>query len=130
MQTFQKMIEDDRVRLNKGLQNISEALRKGGKIYKSCLILPKFTLDIDKQINVFQGKLKGISQAFDSNVSLASSVEGQVMALIDQSLGLNSDKERIMRWIGELWNLIAPWMDTMLSNEVDCLKTIARPVPT
>lgn len=61
MKTFRKMIGDDRVRLNKGLQTISEALSEGGNIYKSCLILLKFTLDIDKQISVSQGKLDNIS---------------------------------------------------------------------
>lgn len=70
------MIRDDRVRLNKGMHTISNALVEGSKIYKSCLILPKFTIDIDKQIRVYQGKLVGISQSFDPNVSLTSSVEG------------------------------------------------------
>lgn len=97
MQTFQKMIEDDRVKLNKGLRTISDVLSEGGKIYKSCLSLSKFTLDIDKQISVFQGKLDNISQTFYSNVSLASSIEGQVMPLIDQISSLNSEKERIVR---------------------------------
>lgn len=52
MQTFRIMIENDRVRLNEILQTILDALSEGGKIYKSCLILPKFTVDIDKQISV------------------------------------------------------------------------------
>lgn len=128
MQTFQKMIEDYRVRLNKGLQTISEALSEGGKIYKSCLILPKFTLDIDKKISVFQGKLDGISQSFDSNVSLTSSIEGQVMTLIDQILILNIENDRILRQFGELQNLITPQMDTKLNNNVDCMKTMTQPV--
>lgn len=65
MQTFQKMIEDDRVRLNESLQTISNTLAKGGKIYNSCLMFPKFTTDMDKQISVCQSKLAGISQYFD-----------------------------------------------------------------
>lgn len=52
MQTFQKVTRDDRVRLNKGLQTISEALTEDGNIYKSCLILPNFIADIDKQISI------------------------------------------------------------------------------
>lgn len=102
MQKFGKMLEDDRVRLKKGLQIISEALSEGEKIYKSCLILPKFRLDIDKQINVCQGKLDGISLSFDSNISLANNIEGQLMALTDQISSLNSKRERILRWVGEL----------------------------
>lgn len=35
-----------------------------------------------------------------------------------------------MRQVGELWNLIAPRMDTMLSNKVDCIKTMVPPVLT
>lgn len=46
------MFDDDRVRLNKGLQVILDALTKGGKLYKSCLIVPKLIIDIDKQISV------------------------------------------------------------------------------
>lgn len=49
------MIEDERARLNRGLQTIFDALSEGGKIYKCCLILPKFIVDIDKQISVCQG---------------------------------------------------------------------------
>lgn len=124
------MIEDDRVRLNKGLQTISEALTEGDKIYKSCLIQPKFTVDIDKQIGICQGKLAGISQSFDSNVALTSNIEGQVKALNDQISSLNVDKDRILRRVGELRNLIAPRMDTMLSNKVDCMKAMAQPIPT
>lgn len=124
------MIEDDRVRLNKGLQTISEALTKGGKIYKSCLILPKFMVDIDKQINLCHPNLAGISQSFDCNVAITSSIEGKVMALNDQISSLNVEKDRILRKVGELWNLIAPRMDTMLSNKVDCIKAMAQPIPT
>lgn len=83
IQRFQKMIEDDRVRQNKRLQIIFVTLSEGSKLYKSC-ILPKFTVDINKQIGIFQGKLVIISQSFDPNVTLTRSVEGQIIALNDQ----------------------------------------------
>lgn len=130
MQTFQKMIETDRVRLKKGLQTILEALTEGGKIYKSCLILPKFTVNIDKQIGICQGKIARISQSFDSNVALTNNIEGKVIALNNRISSLNSDKDEILRRVGELWNLIAPQMDTMLSNKVDCMKAMAQLVLT
>lgn len=128
MQTFWKMIEDDRVRLNKGLQDISYALTKGGKLYKFCLILPKFTVDIDKQISVCQGKLASISQSFDPNVAPTSSVEGHILALNDYISSLNVDKNTILRRVDELQKFITPWLDTMLSNKVDCMKAMTQPV--
>lgn len=33
MQAFQRMIEIDKIRLNKSLQTISDALLEGGKVY-------------------------------------------------------------------------------------------------
>lgn len=96
----------------------------------SCLILPKFTADINKQISICQGKLVGISQSFDLNITLTSSIEGQVMALNDKISSLNAEKDRILRRVGELQNLIALRMDTMLSNKVYFLKAMTQPVVT
>lgn len=45
-----KMVEGYRVSLTTSLKSIQKALDEGGKIYKSCLILPKFRIEIDKQI--------------------------------------------------------------------------------
>lgn len=114
MQTFQKMIKDDRVILNKGLQTISEASSEGGKINNPCLSLSKFTLDIDKKISVCQGKLDSISQSFNSNVAISTNIDGQVMALTDQISSLNLEKEKILRQFSEVWNLIAPRMDIQI----------------
>lgn len=50
------------------------------------------------------------------------------MALNDQISSLNMDKDMILRRVGELQNLIAPQLDTMLSNEVDCMKAMDQPV--
>lgn len=38
------------------------------------------------------------------------------------------DKDTILRRVGELRNLISPRLDTMLSNKVDYMKTMAQPV--
>lgn len=122
------MIEDDRVKLNKVLQVISDALTKGGKLYKSCLIFHKFTANIDKQISVCLVKLASISQSFDPNVTPTNNVDGKFLALNDKISRINTEKDKILRRVGELHNLIAPWLDTMLSNKVDCMKAMAQPV--
>lgn len=48
IQTFLQMISNDKARLDKELKIIDEALVKGDKINKSCLILTNFTTEIDK----------------------------------------------------------------------------------
>lgn len=50
-----KMIEGDRVGLITDMKNIQDALDEGGQIYKSCLIFPKFIVDIDKKIKECEG---------------------------------------------------------------------------
>lgn len=50
-----KMVEGDRVSLITDMKGISEALNEGGNIYKSCLLLPKFTIDLDKKIKEWEG---------------------------------------------------------------------------
>lgn len=52
------------------------------------------------------------------------------MALTNQILNLNSENDRILRHVSEIWNLISPQMDTMLSNKVDFLKTMEQVVPS
>lgn len=58
---FLKMIEDDRVSLLVALKDIQDALDKGGNIYKSCLILSKFTIDINKKIRECESQLANVS---------------------------------------------------------------------
>lgn len=53
LKTFLKMIEDDRVTLVTAMKSTQDGLDEGDHIYKSCLILPKFTIDIDKKIREF-----------------------------------------------------------------------------
>lgn len=127
-QIFLKMIEDDRVTLNKRLQTISDTLSEASQLYKSCLILPKFTIDIDNQIGVYQDKLPSISQSFDPIVTLTRSIEGQIIALNDQISSLQVDKEKVLRKVDELENLISIQLDTMLSNKEDCMKKISQPI--
>lgn len=61
LQMILKMVEGDRVSLISNLKSIQEALDEGGKIYKSCLLLPKLTIEIDKKIKECEGWLAGIS---------------------------------------------------------------------
>ncbi|XP_059066371.1 uncharacterized protein LOC131857687 [Cryptomeria japonica] len=57
LRTVLRMVEGDRISLITGVKGIQEALDKGGKIYKSCLLLLKFTIELDKKIKECEGKL-------------------------------------------------------------------------
>lgn len=43
------------------MKSLQDALDEGGQIYKSCLILPKFTIDIEKKIRECERQLSIIS---------------------------------------------------------------------
>lgn len=75
------MIKNDKAQIEKELKLIDEALTKGGKIYKSCLVLTNFTTEIDKQIDNFIGQLAHISQAYDPTTNLTKSIEGQILGI-------------------------------------------------
>lgn len=64
LRTILRMVEDDRVSLITSVRSIREALNEGGKIYKSCLLLLKFTIDLDKKIKECEGQLASISQSY------------------------------------------------------------------
>lgn len=49
LETFLKMIEKDRASLITIVKVIQHELDEGGHIYKSCIVLPKFIIDIDKK---------------------------------------------------------------------------------
>lgn len=55
------MVEGDRTSLITAMKDIQDTLDEGGNIYKSCLILPKFTINIDKKIKECEGRLANIS---------------------------------------------------------------------
>lgn len=59
-----RMIEGDRASLITNMKGIQDGLEEGGKIYKSCLLLPKFTIDLDKKTKECEGQLVGISQCY------------------------------------------------------------------
>lgn len=90
-----KMVEGNRVSLISSLKTIQEALDEGSKIYKSCLILPKFTIEIDKKIKECEGQLADISQFYVSQSIFASNYEAQVMALLDKIKSLNQENDRV-----------------------------------
>lgn len=64
LKTTLKAVEGDRVSLNTVVKSVEDALDEGGKIYKSCLILPKFIVDIDEKIRDHEGQLADIAQYF------------------------------------------------------------------
>lgn len=58
------MTESDRVSLITSMKGIQDALDEGGQIYKSCLIFPKFIMDIDKKIRECESQLPSISLSY------------------------------------------------------------------
>lgn len=106
MRTVLKMIEGDKKCLVTCVKGIQDALVEGGRIYKSCLLLPKFTIEVDKKIKECEGQLGNLSQSYDPQSVFASSKENQVISLLDKIKSLSQEKDRIVGRVGELRNLI------------------------
>lgn len=92
-------------------------MNEGGEIYKSCLLLPKFTIEVDKKNKECEGQVAGISQTYSPQAIFVSNYEAQVMSLLDKKKCLNQEKDRIIDRVGELTNLITPRLDTLLSTQ-------------
>lgn len=82
--------------------------------FKSCLILPKFTIDIDKKIREYEGQLVVISQSFAPLSIFTSSLEAQIINLTNKIKRLSAEKEQLIRREGELRILVTPRLDTLL----------------
>lgn len=67
LQNKLKEVERDRVSLKTSMKIVEETLNEGGKIFKSCLFLPKFTVEIDQQVRDLEGKLAGIGHFLHTN---------------------------------------------------------------
>lgn len=75
LRTILRVIEGDRVSLIISVKGIKEALNEGSKIYKSCLLLPKFIIELGKKIKECEGQLEGISQSYSPQANFASNYE-------------------------------------------------------
>ncbi|XP_059070605.1 uncharacterized protein LOC131860241 [Cryptomeria japonica] len=98
LQTYLKVIEDDKEVLKTMVKSVEDALGEGRKIFKSCLFLPKFIAEIDKQIRDFEGKLASISHSFAPHLVFLSSLEAQIIDFTNKIKGLNKEKEQ---WRGD-----------------------------
>lgn len=125
-----KTIEVDREVLKSIVKSVKDALDKDGKIFKSCPFLPKFTADIDKQIRDLEGKLVSIGHSFPPHLVFPSSLEDQIMDLTNKIKGLNKEKEKVLRRVGELRSLITPQMDTLLGAQQDAVSALGKPMPS
>lgn len=89
LQTYLKTTEVDSEVLKNVVKSVEDALDEGGKIFKLCLFLPNFTIDIDRPIKYFEGKLASIGHSFSPHSVFPSSLEAQIMDFIDKIKGLN-----------------------------------------
>lgn len=112
-----RMVEGDRASLITYMKGIQEALKEGSKIYKSCLLLSKFTIEIFKKIKECEGQLASISQSYSPHVIFASNYEAQVMYLLDKIKSLNQEKDRVIGRVGEMRNMFTPQLDTLLTSQ-------------
>lgn len=96
--------------------------------YMSCLILSKFTRDIDKKIKEYEGQLAAISQPFTPHLVFASSLEAQVMDLTDKIKSLHQERDQIINRVGDLRSLISPQLDTLLSSQQDAVSALGKAI--
>lgn len=88
------MIEGDRTILKSMVKTVDDALDEGGKIFNSCLFLPKFSTDTDKKIRDLEGQSTGIAQSFSLYLVFSSTLEAQIMDPTDKIKGLNKEKNK------------------------------------
>lgn len=91
------MIEIDKEKLQTFLQSIDVALAEGGSVYKTCLDFDKLTGSIDKQLSDCKKNLIQISKPYNLTVNLTNSLDGPILAITDQILKLEKDKDKIIR---------------------------------
>lgn len=85
----------------------------------------KYITDINKQIENCKSQLIQISQAYDPQTNLIGSIEGHILNITEQIKNFEKEKERIVRQIGELQNLIGPQLDTLLYHKMDCIQNMS-----
>lgn len=106
---------------------IQDALDEGSHIYKSCLILPKFTIDIDKKIRECEGQLSRISQSYAPQSVSASDFESQVFCILNKIKSLNQVMDKILGRIGEVRNFITPQIYSLMSSMQDAKDALDKP---
>ncbi|XP_059073528.1 uncharacterized protein LOC131874258 [Cryptomeria japonica] len=119
MRTVLRMISGDKTKLVSCVKSIQDALVEGGKIYKLCLLLLKFTIEIEKKIKEHEVNLANLSQSFDPQSIFVSKKEDQVISLLDKIKSLNQEKDKIVGRVRELRSLITPQLDSFLSSLQD-----------
>lgn len=90
--------------------------------------MPKFIIEIDKNIKECEGQLAGIYQSYAPQSIFSSNYEARVMALLEKIKSLNKEKDRVVGRMGKLRNLITPWMDTFLSSQQDVMNSLNKSV--
>lgn len=112
--TLKKMILRDRATLGDYMKSMQDAINEVGNLYKSCLSLGKFTVDIEKKSREFKDQLGSISQSVDPLTNSLSSHENQVISLLEKIGSSNHDHEQILGKFGEIRSLIIPKLDIIL----------------
>lgn len=87
-------------------------------LYKSCLSLNNFTMDIEKKSQEYKDQLENISKLVGPLSNSLSHLKKQVISLLEKIQNLSYDQERLIGRVGELRSHIVPELDMILN----CLK--------
>lgn len=93
-QELKNMVANNRVTLDVGIKGIQDALSKGGNIYKSFLILSRFTQVIESKIKTHEDRLVKLSRSFDPLLVSLSGHEKQVISLLEKIRSLNQKNKK------------------------------------
>lgn len=113
LDSLNKLITRDRKFLGPWIQHTQSAITKGGNVYKSCLILEKFTATNEKKIKEIEQQLAIISNNLDPLVSSVCLQDCQVISLLDQIKNLKFENERIIIRVSDLRGLISTKIEMM-----------------
>lgn len=128
--TFLQMIEIDKEKLQTFLQSIDATLYEGGSVYNTCLDFDKLTSSIDKQLLDCMKNLIQISNSYNPKVNLTNSLDGPILAVMDQIFKLEKHRDKIIRRENELRNLIGPRLDNLLFHKTECISNLQKEDPT
>lgn len=115
------MISTEKTKIHTYLQSIDEALAEEGKVYKTCLDFSKFVASLDKKIMDYKSQLLQISHAYNPTSNLTSSLQGPILAVMDQLLKLEKERDSVIRRATKIWNFIGPRLDNLLCHKIKCI---------
>lgn len=125
---LKELISKDKALLSNCIKNIQGTMY-GGKVYKYCLVLSKFTEANEKKVKEIEHQLVTISNTFDPLANSVCSQESQVMSLLNQIKNLKFENERIIGRVCELKGLISSKIEMMADALKEAKDATTTPDP-